>query len=283
MPLYGCQTPDGYKQTQAAWLNPDAMMLRLSFATALGTGRLPIEMPPPDETSEPGFFTMTAMTPAPAAHNRSTRSIPIGGNDRQSVHPSNRRYGAGGSTSAARRANPGQSRIHAALDRTSAGFKGASKMNRRDFLKTAAALGSAGIVLSGTGAWMTRAFAESENRNRLVVIFLRGAVDGLNVMPPHGEPAYYEARPTIAVAQGQVIRPRRPFRAASRAIIVDPAMARAQPGVRCCVRLARPKSLAFRRPGLHGIRDAGSKEHSRRMDEPAAGGDAWRPSLHRRA
>ncbi len=66
MPLYGCQTPDGYKQTQAAWLNPDAMMLRLSFATALGTGRLPIEMPPPDETSEPGFFTKAALTRAPA-------------------------------------------------------------------------------------------------------------------------------------------------------------------------------------------------------------------------
>ena len=31
MPLYGCQTPDGYKNTRDAWLNPDAMMLRLSF------------------------------------------------------------------------------------------------------------------------------------------------------------------------------------------------------------------------------------------------------------
>ena len=38
MPLYGCLTPDGYKNTQAAWLNPDALMLRLSFATALGRG-----------------------------------------------------------------------------------------------------------------------------------------------------------------------------------------------------------------------------------------------------
>jgi uncharacterized protein (DUF1501 family) len=78
-------------------------------------------------------------------------------------------------------------------------------MNRRDFLKTAAALGSAGIALRGPGAWMTRAFAGTEDRNRLVVIFLRGAVDGLNVTPPHGEPSYYEARPTIAVAQSQVI------------------------------------------------------------------------------
>ncbi len=33
MPLFGCQTPDGYKNTQAAWLNPDGMTRRLSFAT----------------------------------------------------------------------------------------------------------------------------------------------------------------------------------------------------------------------------------------------------------
>jgi uncharacterized protein (DUF1800 family) len=35
MPLYGCQTPDGYKNTQAAWLNPDNVTRRLSFATSL--------------------------------------------------------------------------------------------------------------------------------------------------------------------------------------------------------------------------------------------------------
>lgn len=35
MPLFGCQTPDGYKNTQAAWLNPDGMTRRLSFATTL--------------------------------------------------------------------------------------------------------------------------------------------------------------------------------------------------------------------------------------------------------
>jgi hypothetical protein len=45
MPLYGCQTPDGYKNTAEAWLNPDGMMMRLSFATALGAGRLPLERP----------------------------------------------------------------------------------------------------------------------------------------------------------------------------------------------------------------------------------------------
>lgn len=45
MPLYGCQTPDGYKNTQAAWLNPDALTRRIGFATALAAGRLPLAVP----------------------------------------------------------------------------------------------------------------------------------------------------------------------------------------------------------------------------------------------
>ena len=36
MPLYGCQTPDGYKNTQDAWLNPDALNRRIAFATQVG-------------------------------------------------------------------------------------------------------------------------------------------------------------------------------------------------------------------------------------------------------
>lgn len=35
MPLYGCQSPDGYKNTADAWLNPEALTQRLSFATNL--------------------------------------------------------------------------------------------------------------------------------------------------------------------------------------------------------------------------------------------------------
>jgi uncharacterized protein (DUF1800 family) len=45
MPLYSCTTPDGYKQTQAAWLNPDGMNRRLNFATNLASGRLSLAMP----------------------------------------------------------------------------------------------------------------------------------------------------------------------------------------------------------------------------------------------
>lgn len=41
MPLYKCLTPDGYKNTQEAWLNPDNLLTRLNFATAFGAGRYP--------------------------------------------------------------------------------------------------------------------------------------------------------------------------------------------------------------------------------------------------
>jgi uncharacterized protein (DUF1800 family) len=46
MPIYGCLTPDGYKNTEDAWLNPDGMTRRLSFATTLASGRFPLVPPP---------------------------------------------------------------------------------------------------------------------------------------------------------------------------------------------------------------------------------------------
>jgi uncharacterized protein (DUF1800 family) len=41
MPLYRCLTPDGYKNTQVAWLSPDSLLKRIQFAAGLGTGKLP--------------------------------------------------------------------------------------------------------------------------------------------------------------------------------------------------------------------------------------------------
>ncbi len=38
-----------------------------------------------------------------------------------------------------------------------------------------------------------------ERRKIFIAIFQRGAVDGLNVVVPHAEPAYYALRPTIAI------------------------------------------------------------------------------------
>jgi uncharacterized protein (DUF1800 family) len=42
-PLYGCPTPDGYRDTEADWLNPNAITQRVNFATALASGKLPLQ------------------------------------------------------------------------------------------------------------------------------------------------------------------------------------------------------------------------------------------------
>ncbi len=47
---YGCLTPDGYKCTEDAWLNADAMTRRITFAIALAGGRLPLNMEPTDNS-----------------------------------------------------------------------------------------------------------------------------------------------------------------------------------------------------------------------------------------
>jgi uncharacterized protein (DUF1800 family) len=54
MPLYHCQTPDGYKNTQEAWLNPNAMTQRINFATALAAGRLPLKQSPVNAMEQMG-------------------------------------------------------------------------------------------------------------------------------------------------------------------------------------------------------------------------------------
>ncbi len=73
-------------------------------------------------------------------------------------------------------------------------------IERRAFIRGAAALGAAGVMMLGTAAWAARALSGDSSRKRLVVVFMRGAVDGLNVVVPHGEPNYYDARPTLAIA-----------------------------------------------------------------------------------
>jgi len=45
----------------------------------------------------------------------------------------------------------------------------------------------------------------AQPHRRLVVIFQRGAADGLNIVVPHGEAEYYAMRPTIAIPQRDVI------------------------------------------------------------------------------
>ena len=71
--------------------------------------------------------------------------------------------------------------------------------SRRIFLKSGAmAMLSLGFAPSFLGR---AAAAVSARRKLLIAIFQRGAVDGLNMIVPHGEADYYRLRPTIAIPQ----------------------------------------------------------------------------------
>jgi uncharacterized protein (DUF1800 family) len=67
MPLYGCQSPDGYKNTQEGWLNPDALAQRASFATGIGLGRSPLGAAIDDSVSDSQYANVSSGTPTQAS------------------------------------------------------------------------------------------------------------------------------------------------------------------------------------------------------------------------
>jgi uncharacterized protein (DUF1501 family) len=69
-------------------------------------------------------------------------------------------------------------------------------MNRRHFI-TCAGLGT--LSAFAQNSWLGINAAPGSNPRRLIVIFLRGAVDGLNVVVPYNDPNYYQYRPKIAI------------------------------------------------------------------------------------
>lgn len=76
-------------------------------------------------------------------------------------------------------------------------------MVRRLFLKNSA------LAMFGAGsapAWLARAAAaKGSGRKVLVALFQRGAVDGLNMVVPHGDKNYYALRPSIAIPRESVL------------------------------------------------------------------------------
>lgn len=73
-------------------------------------------------------------------------------------------------------------------------------VSRRIFLKRG---GVAMVGLSSIPAFLQRAIAATPmpNKKQLVVLFQRGAADGLNIVVPFAEPNYYKIRPSIAIPQ----------------------------------------------------------------------------------
>jgi len=79
-------------------------------------------------------------------------------------------------------------------------------VTRRAFVRNSA------LAVVGTAvvpSFLTRAAfgaVDAPGRNkRLVVIFQRGAADGLNIVVPHGEPQYYAMRPSINIPRNSVL------------------------------------------------------------------------------
>lgn len=78
-------------------------------------------------------------------------------------------------------------------------------MNRRGFLKLG---GLAFFTTSSGGLWASAqplrapqsvSLQPRGGKDVLVVVFLRGGLDGMHALVPYSEPAYYEARPNLAV------------------------------------------------------------------------------------
>jgi uncharacterized protein (DUF1501 family) len=70
--------------------------------------------------------------------------------------------------------------------------------------RRALALGGLGILgllgLKRSALGQVSLSRDAEERDLLVVVFLRGGADGLNMVPPHAEDDYYRLRPNLALA-----------------------------------------------------------------------------------
>ena len=75
-----------------------------------------------------------------------------------------------------------------------------ARFSRRYFMKQG---GVALVGLSTMPAFLQRAVASTPGagKKQLIVLFQRGAADGLNIVVPFAEPNYYRMRPSIAIPQ----------------------------------------------------------------------------------
>ncbi|MDP9318153.1 MAG: DUF1501 domain-containing protein [Actinomycetota bacterium] len=83
-----------------------------------------------------------------------------------------------------------------------------SLTSRRSFLKGLGVVSAGGVMATMHGTVFTQtAFAASgQATNVLVVLSQRGGADGMSLVVPYGDPAYYLARQTIGIPQSQLLQ-----------------------------------------------------------------------------
>ena len=143
-------------------------------------------------------------------------------------------------------------------------------ITRRVFLRNGAlaVVGTAAVPAFLTRAAFSAVDLGTSNK-RLVVIFQRGAADGLNIVVPHGEQAYYAMRPSINIPRSAVTRSGWLLRPASGDGGFPAAVEPAASGDRACCGLTRSQPIALRRSGLYGVRHARCQSHRGRLAEPS--------------
>src|SRR5688500_5008066 len=137
-------------------------------------------------------------------------------------------------------------------------------VGRRVFLTQS---GLAAIGLSMVPGFLCRSVAAAAQTGRpktLVVVFQRGGADGLNMVVPFGEKAYYDYRPTIAVPQ--------PGKGAEAALDLDGFFG-LNPALRPLAPLYKDGHLAI--VNAVGSPDTGNRSHFEAQDimESAAPGN----------
>ncbi|HFC12779.1 MAG TPA: hypothetical protein ENJ56_08035, partial [Anaerolineae bacterium] len=84
-------------------------------------------------------------------------------------------------------------------------------LSRRTFLQGAGTLGVIGASQSLFPSWMPKLafrpnFAPKNPGDTLIVISLRGGMDGLSTVAPYGDGRhYYDARPTLAIPENELL------------------------------------------------------------------------------
>ena len=252
MPLYFAQPPTGYKDATDAWVNSGALLSRMNFALALVDDKVP------------GVGVDLA-------------GLGIGGRSMDGGRETLVERWLGGeaaeTTRTAVRAVPNRRRwrrwcsvlpsFNGAEPDDGSWFVGVTRCSpRRVFLKQG---GFALVSLGFAPTFLARTAqaAESTRRRVLVAVFQRGAVDGLNMIVPHGERLYYDVRPTIAIPrpgsdQGAIDLDGF-FGLHPRLAALGPLWRNRALAIVARLRLAGPHALPLRRPGLHGDGTPGVK------------------------
>jgi uncharacterized protein (DUF1501 family) len=84
-------------------------------------------------------------------------------------------------------------------------YERAAGLSRRRFLTGMAAASTGAVVATTFGSAFRQTAFAATGANVLVVLSLRGGIDGLGMVVPHGDPGYYTARPSIALPKTSLV------------------------------------------------------------------------------